>query len=100
MVDIEEAKKIAMKRINSGFPADFFDSDDAAVIMDAYTITKPYGWVFSYSSKKFLETNNFSYHLIGNGPILVLKRDGSIVELGTAETIEVQLQELEKKMSL
>ena len=48
------------------------------MIAERHTIDKPYGWVFFYNSKKFLETGEFLYRLAGNGPIILNKFTGEI----------------------
>ena len=66
-----------------------------AIVEDA-TIEKDFGWVFFYNSKKYLETKNFSDVIVGNGPILVSKKDGKLYETGTAYPIEHYIENFEK----
>lgn len=35
--------------------------------------TRPYGWVFCYTSKQYVETGDGNYGLIGNAPFFVSK---------------------------
>ena len=67
-----------------------------AEILNEATITKAYGWVFFYQSKKYIETQNFSDQLIGNAPILVERFHGELKIFGTAYSIEHYLKEYEK----
>jgi hypothetical protein len=54
-------------------------SDDVQyVVVDESTIEKPFGWIFFYQSKKFLETGIFMHRLAGNGPVFVNKVTGEI----------------------
>jgi len=65
-------------------------------IVESHTIEKPYGWIFFYQSKKFLETGLDRDKLAGNGPIIVNKYEGTIEFLGSATTWEL-VSEYESK---
>ena len=52
------------------------------------TLEKPFGWVFFYNSKDYLETGNLIYMLAGNAPFIVDKKNGGIHVTGTAKPIE------------
>lgn len=70
---------------------------EARIVREA-TIAKPYGWIFFYQSKDFLDTGNPSAQLVGNAPIVV---DGHTSELrvtGTAMPLEHYLAEYEKSL--
>jgi hypothetical protein len=54
-----------------------------------------HGWVFYYNSKQYFETNEVSYALAGNGPILIDKEDGKLYAFGTAESTEDYLKNFE-----
>jgi len=62
--------------------------DGMADLMLEHTITKPYGWVFFYQSKKYLADKRFSDKLVGNAPIIVDRVNGELVVTGTAKKIE------------
>jgi len=72
--------------------------NDELVIIDEDTIEKDFGWIFFYQSKKFLETENFSYHLAGNAPYIVNRFDGSFQITGTANEIEYYINDYEKSL--
>ena len=59
-------------------------------------VTRPYGWAFAYQPKMFLESGNSDDSLVGPGPLLVLRHDGSIVFLFTGRTIENELLAYER----
>jgi hypothetical protein len=65
-------------------------------IVESHTIEKPYGWIFFYQSKKFLETGLNQDKLAGNGPIIVNKYDGTLEFLGPLTTWEL-IAEYESK---
>ena len=68
------------------------------VVADEYTIERPSGWVFFYTSRRYLETRNLGFLLVGNGPVYVSKSDGSIAFLGTAGDVERNIEEYESRM--
>ena len=51
---------------------------------------------FSYNSKEFLEEGTFSARLAGNGPLIVLRGTGQILEAGTSEPVDAYLDNLER----
>ena len=60
-------------------------------LMDSETIAKPYGWIFFYNSKAYLEGGDFSDVLAGNAPLLVDRVDGELRVTGTARPLEEYL---------
>ncbi len=83
-----EAELLKMKR---------FILDDDIIIMDDRTIERDFGWVFIYNTKRFVETGDHNYTLIGNAPIIVDRIDGSLHPTGTGRPIEEYIREYEKK---
>lgn len=61
-------------------------------ICDDLTITGDFGWVFYYQSRDFIESGDNGRALIGNAPLIVSLDDGSLHETGTAEAIEVYIE--------
>jgi len=57
-------------------------------ILDEHTIETDFGWIFFWNSKSYLQTDEFQYALAGNAPLIVDRRDGSIHETSTAQSIE------------
>jgi hypothetical protein len=72
--------------------------DGKAALMLQHTITKPYGWVFFYQSRSFLETQDERQMLLGNAPIIVDRVNGEVVVTGTAKPVEKYLEEYEAKI--
>ena len=87
-----EAKTIALDFIN----ASYINPNDELVIIDAETIEREYGWYFFSCSKRFLETRNFSDLVLGNGPVLVEKKNGWAIQLGTSHNVEWYIDMYEK----
>jgi hypothetical protein len=95
MVDHLEAKRLVERHIRESSQG----IEDELVILDEHTIERPYGWVFFYDSRGYLETGELSRMLAGNAPVLVHKRDGHIEALGTALPVEAYLAKYESVAS-
>jgi hypothetical protein len=94
MLTREQAKEIARKEILKHWDIE----DDEPLIIDEDTIEEDFGWVFSYDSKIFLETQIFSYALAGNAPIIVNKHDGSAHLAATGRDIEEYIEEYRREL--
>jgi len=70
------------------------------VIIDSETIEKPYGWIFYYDSRRYLETGDIRYKIFGHGPVVVIAATGEIIELGSARPSEEFIKELEEERHL
>lgn len=66
------------------------------IIRRDLTIERPFGWVFFYDSKRHVETGDFRDALLGNAPLIVDRRDGSVHITGTANTVDYYIAEYEK----
>lgn len=54
------------------------------VIQEEKTVERDFGWVFFYTTRKFLETKDKKYLAPGNAPLVVEREDGSTHYLGTS----------------
>jgi hypothetical protein len=72
------------------------DCDDA--ILDQSTLDKPYGWVFFYSTKRFVETGDPRDGLVGNAPLIFNRVTGKYRVADTAHPIEHYLNEYEAQL--
>ena len=71
-----------------------------ARIVREQTIAKPYGWIFFYESKLFLDSGDNSAILVGNAPIIVDRDTLALRMVGaTAWPLEHHLAEYEKTLS-
>lgn len=52
------------------------------------------GFVFFYNSKAYWKTRNFMHAIAGNGPLLVRRDNGEVVELPSNQSVERSLAEL------
>jgi Immunity protein 35 len=69
------------------------------VVEEEATIEKPWGWIFFYQSKKYLETGIFMHRLAGNGPVFVNKETGEMNFFGGVPSLDVILADYEKRLS-
>ncbi len=95
MIDKNEAEKIVTEFLLQ----DWQIEGDEFVILNEDTIERNFGWVFFYDSKKYLETDNISYALAGNAPIILNKYNGSKHITGTAFETEHYINEYEANLS-
>jgi Immunity protein 35 len=52
------------------------------------TIAKPYGWIFFYQAKEFLDDGTESARLVGNAPIIVNRNTSELRVTGTARPLD------------
>ena len=84
MLTLTECRKIASDHLSVLFAnADLFE-------MPVHS--GEYGWVFSYQSRQYIQTNNMSDALIGNSPILVDKNSHEIHILGSGFPVEYYIE--------
>jgi hypothetical protein len=93
MLQRSEALEMVLKQLEEK------SSDNVQyVVVEESTIEKPFGWIFFYQSKKFLETGLFMHRLAGNGPVFVNKMTGAIDFFGSLPPFEVILADYERKL--
>ncbi|RVU91101.1 hypothetical protein EH230_09425 [Flavobacterium columnare] len=56
---------------------------------------KPYGNIYSYQSKDYIDTGNFNKSLVGNAPFLVEKETGRVVQFSTSTILEEEIKAYE-----
>ena len=110
MLTLRQARDLVMAEINQpdpNAPEDPDPEDPGNVVMDDATIERPWGWVFFYQTRRYLETGKFRDGLVGNAPYIVNRHDGSLQATGTAhETAhyiacyETELEEQEARWTL
>jgi Immunity protein 35 len=65
------------------------------VILEDKTVEKDFGWVFFYTTKKYLESHNSRDLLPGNSPLVVERADGSTHFLSTSLPPNRAIEEFE-----
>jgi hypothetical protein len=88
-IDVNQAAAIAAREIKDVGPTHDF------VILDDKTEEHPFGWVFFYVPRRYLETRNPNDLVPGNGP-LVVERDGRTTFLPTSVPPPVAIAEYER----
>ncbi|MDC8006031.1 YrhB domain-containing protein [Aureisphaera galaxeae] len=84
MLTKEKAIEVAKKYVKE----DETESGIEMIILHKYTVEKAYGYVFHYTNKKYHETEDFQYAIVGNAPFLVEKETGRVIVFGTARPLE------------
>ena len=69
-------------------------------LVEGMTLTKPYGWVFFYNSRRCLETRDILQSVAGNGPVVILAEAGEVVILGSARRPEDEIAAFEQHRKL
>jgi hypothetical protein len=94
MISQHEAEQLVRTQLLDKCP----NSDDTLVIRDNLTRERPFGWIFFYDSKKFLETNDMQYAIAGNGPVIVNKHNGTVQFYGSGKPIQSVIDEYERRL--
>jgi hypothetical protein len=95
MLTFEQARKIASDRVSA-----FGSSNDTFIIIDSWTVEKPYAWIFCYTSKLWYETRDDKYLIAGNAPIIVDKQTGKMTSFSTAYGIDSIIEMYEEERNL
>ncbi len=75
----EEAQRLALEYASRGWR----DAEDPIEINEAASHATGYGWVFFYNVRSVLRGQR-RLGLVGNGPIIVLREDGTLHQLSAA----------------
>jgi hypothetical protein len=97
MIDWPQASSIAEEYV-AGASRDLHHGD-RFVIMHEHTIEKPYGWIFFYTSKGWLETGEIKFAVAGNSPLLVTRDTGELQVFGTAQPTDWYIEQYERGLS-
>ncbi len=71
--------------------------DDSLVVVESYTVERPFLWVFFYNSKKYMETGLRRHRLAGNGPVIVDRRTGAIQFCASNRPAQDSINDYESK---
>jgi hypothetical protein len=92
-------KQEALKAVNETLQKHSIQADDSLVIREELTIERPFGWVFFYDSRRFLETGDPTWAIAGNGPVFVNKNTGEVLFRWAAEPIAKQIGDYEASLN-
>jgi hypothetical protein len=96
MIDVNTAHQIAYDHIRTiGLP------DHAAhyIILEQHTREEPFGWIFFWSDRRYIETEDPKYFVAGNGPVVVLRTTGKIMGLPGRDDLNKKIQQLSKYLN-
>ena len=92
-MNIAKARQIAVEYATAHSGGSFTPQ-----IIDEDIIETDNGWIFFYDSKEFLETNDFSYAIAGNGPLAVSKKNGALYALNPSIGIASIISDFESRI--
>lgn len=81
MIDRAAAEEIARAELAKMLPP---TEADEIILIDDATVERPWGWVFFYDTRRYVETKDPDARLLGNAPFVVEGGDGSVHFLSTA----------------
>lgn len=90
MITRAQAQDLAEQHV-----AAFRESVPDLVLMPESTIERPFGWVFFYDSRRYIETGDSSLAVCGNAPVIVNRHTGELWVTGTAHPVERYIEEYE-----
>lgn len=94
MIDKDTARRLAAENLQEGRQT---ADGITPVILDDKTIERDFGWVFFYESREYLDTGQFGFRMLGNAPIIIDRRDGSLHVTGTAQPVEHYIAAYERR---
>jgi len=92
VIDFNAAKEIARRYI-AGVQV---TPGVELVLIEERIIERPFGWVFFFDSKRYLETRDRKYTVLG-APFIVDRRDGSLHPLKTAPPVQYYIEQYERE---
>jgi Immunity protein 35 len=99
MIDFKKAREIAFEHIKSHYQRFTIDKDEIDIV-DDMMIEKEWGWIFVYQSKRWINTRNRSYKILGFCPVVVEKIDGSLRYLDEGISAEECILKYENRRGL
>ena len=70
-------------------------TDDGGVVLEDGTLDRPYGWVFFYQTRAYLETRDRMQAFAGNAPIIFNRASGELRVTSTAHPVDLREYEAE-----
>jgi hypothetical protein len=67
------------------------------VILEDETLEKDYGWVFRFTTRRYLDTSDPNALVPGSGPLVVEKEGGATAFLATSVCPERAIEEYERR---
>jgi hypothetical protein len=100
MINLDQARKIASEHIESNYTME--DKRDVISIVDDLIVEKEWGWIFIYQSRRWIDTRDRRYMVLGLCPIVVEKYDGGLYYLDEGTSMEecVHKYEFRRKIKI
>jgi hypothetical protein len=89
MLTLQDAQRLVEADLRAN------DDFDDWIVAKSFTIERPFGWVFFYNSRAYLEGGELSSALAGNAPYIVNRHTGEVTTTGTAFPVEHYVDEYE-----
>lgn len=67
-------------------------------IIEERTIEMPWGWIFFWNTRLYLETGDLEHALIGMPPLCVDRRQGSVSPVANVEPLTREIKRFERKI--
>ena len=67
------------------------------VVLQHETLEKDYGWIFRYTTRRYLETKDPGTLVPGTGPLVIEKDSGATAFLSTSVCPEKAIEEYERR---
>ncbi|MEV6859167.1 YrhB domain-containing protein [Streptomyces microflavus] len=93
MIDREAAVQIVQGQLARDYEADRAVRSDPILLAVAGVDEHELVWIVSWTSDEYLRTGNRDFRLVGNGPYLVDRLDGSLHQIGVVSAVTDGWQE-------
>ena len=94
MATLSEARAVVDEYLKGD--AGELPEEDALVVLEEQTIERPWGWVFFYTSRLWLQTGELRYALAGNAPVIVERQSLRVLPTGTAFPVDHYIANFER----
>lgn len=92
MISKRQAAEILARHLGQEYP---HRHGDSRIVVNDDALECEHGWIFGYTTAAFHRTRDPRHALIGAGPVLVLRKNGKIVEFTSAFSKERAIAEYE-----
>jgi hypothetical protein len=72
----------------------------AVVIVNERTIEEDFGWVFFYSMQRYLVTHHRAWSIVGGGPIIIDRCNGSVHGTGSARPVDHYIEKYRQQRTM
>lgn len=73
--------------------------EDTPVILDEFTIEKPWGWIFFFNNERYQQTRDTYCAWIGPGPIFFNRNTGEIRQFGSGDSLKNSIYDYEMELA-